>query len=91
MVERYRVGLAPDGWDGLTRGAQGRGYTADELVTAGLALRARNSGNLIDHFRSRLMFPIADTRGRVVSQIPRNELTIERLTADASGGAVADA
>jgi DNA primase len=67
VVERYGVGLAPDGWDGLARGAQGRGYTADELVTAGLALRARNSGNLIDHFRSRLMFPIADARGRVVA------------------------
>jgi len=26
------------------------------------------------------------SRGRVVSEIPRNELTIERLTADASGG-----
>jgi ribose transport system ATP-binding protein len=31
------------------------------------------------------------SRGRVVSEIPRNELTIERLTADASGGAAAEA
>jgi DNA primase len=67
VVERYRVGLAPEGWDGLTRAAQGRGYTADELVAAGLALRARTSGNLIDHFRARLMFPISDARGRVVA------------------------
>jgi DNA primase len=66
VIERYGVGLAPDGWDGLTRAAQGRGYTADELVSAGLALRARTN-NLIDHFRSRLMFPIADPRGRVVA------------------------
>ncbi|MEO9176889.1 MAG: DNA primase [Gaiellales bacterium] len=67
VIERYGVGLAPDGWDGLTRGAQGRGYAAEELVAAGLALRARTSGNLIDHFRSRLMFPISDARGRVVA------------------------
>ena len=31
------------------------------------------------------------SRGRVVSEIPRNELTIARLTADASGGAAPDA
>jgi DNA primase len=67
VVERYGVGLAPEAWDGLTRAAQGRGYTPDELVSAGLAVRARGSNNLIDHFRSRLMFPIADARGRVVA------------------------
>jgi ribose transport system ATP-binding protein len=31
------------------------------------------------------------SRGRVVSEIPRNELTIGRLTADASGGAAPEA
>jgi ribose transport system ATP-binding protein len=30
------------------------------------------------------------SRGRVISEIPRRELTIERLTADASGGSPAD-
>ena len=67
MIERFGVGLAPEGWDGLSRAAQGRGYTVDELVTAGLALRAARTGNVIDHFRGRLMFPIADARGRVVA------------------------
>ena len=41
MIERFGVGLAPEGWDGLSGAAQGRGYTVDELVTAGLAVRAR--------------------------------------------------
>jgi DNA primase len=67
VIERYGLGLAPEGWDGLSRAAQGRGYTAEELVAAGLALRAQRTGNLIDHFRGRLMFPIADARGRVVA------------------------
>ncbi len=66
VIERYRVGLAPEGWDGLSRAVQARGYTVDELVTAGLAVRAR-TGNVVDHFRGRLMFPIADARGRVVA------------------------
>ena len=30
------------------------------------------------------------SRGRVVSEIPRNELTIARLTADASGGSLSE-
>jgi DNA primase len=66
-IERFGVGLAPTGWDGLSRAAQGRGYSVDELVSAGLSLRAARTGNVIDHFRGRLMFPIADTRGRVVA------------------------
>ena len=68
VIERYGVGLAPEGWDGLVRAAQGRGYTVDELEAAGLAVRCRSGrGNAIDHFRGRLMFPIADARGRVVA------------------------
>jgi DNA primase len=67
VIERFGVGLAPEGWDGLSRAAQGRGYSVDELVSAGLALRAARTGNVIDHFRGRLMFPIADARGRVVA------------------------
>jgi DNA primase len=66
-IERFGLGLAPTGWDGLSRAAQGRGYSVDELVSAGLSLRAARTGNVIDHFRGRLMFPIADTRGRVVA------------------------
>ena len=67
VIERFGLGLAPDSWDGLSRAAQGRGYTVDELIAAGLALRAARTGNVIDHFRNRLMFPIADARGRVVA------------------------
>ena len=45
-----------------------RGETAsrdEELLGAGLVQRARN-GNLMDRFRERIMFPLADSRGRVL-------------------------
>jgi DNA primase len=64
-AQTYGCGFAPEGWEGLTRHLQQRGFTADELVTAGLAKAAR-SGNLIDRFRRRLIWPIRDLTGDVI-------------------------
>ncbi|MFC0504016.1 DNA primase [Micromonospora costi] len=64
-AERYACGFAPDGWDQLTRHLRQRGFTADELVTAGLSRPAR-SGSLIDRFRRRLLWPIRDLTGDVI-------------------------
>ncbi|WBB76958.1 DNA primase [Micromonospora sp. WMMD1128] len=64
-AERYGCGFAPDGWDLLTKHLRQRGFTHDELVTAGLSRPAR-SGSLIDRFRRRLMWPIRDITGDVI-------------------------
>jgi DNA primase len=61
----YGCGFAPDAWDALTKHLRQRGFTADELTTAGLAKPAR-SGSLIDRFRRRLLWPIKDVTGDVV-------------------------
>jgi DNA primase len=55
----FRLGLSPGG--GLAQKARQRGFTAEELRRAGLT-NAR--GN--DYFPQRLMFPLADARGRIV-------------------------
>ena len=55
----FRLGLSPG--HGLARKAQEKGFTVAELRSAGLT-NAR--GN--DYFPQRLMFPLADARGRVV-------------------------
>ena len=55
----FRLGLSPG--SGLAEKAQQKGFTGEELRRAGLA-NAR--GN--DYFRQRLMFPLADARGRIV-------------------------
>jgi DNA primase len=55
----FRLGLSPG--TGLAQKAQQKGFTRDELRRAGLA-NAR--GN--DYFPHRLMFPLADARGRIV-------------------------
>ena len=58
-AKEFRLGLSPG--RGLAQKARERGFTADELKAAGL-VNAR--GN--DYFPPRLMFPLADARGRVV-------------------------
>jgi DNA primase len=64
-AEKYGCGFAPDAWDPLTRHLRNQGYTTEELVTAGLSREAR-SGNLIDRFRRRLLWPIRDISGEVI-------------------------
>ena len=59
VCREFRLGLSPG--TGLAQKAREKGFTADELRGAGLT-NAR--GN--DYFPQRLMFPLADARGRVV-------------------------
>jgi DNA primase len=61
----YGCGYAPAGWDALTSHLLGRGFTQQELVTAGLS-RQSSRGSLIDRFHRRLLWPIRDVSGDVV-------------------------
>ena len=65
IAREFRVGYAPSAWDRMIVGAQQSGFTAEELVATGLAQRGRG-GALYDRFRGRIMFPLADARGRVL-------------------------
>jgi DNA primase len=56
----FRLGLSPGG-NSLVRKAREKGFSQAELSGAGLV--SRRGG---DYFASRLMFPLADARGRVV-------------------------
>jgi DNA primase len=61
----FGCGFAPGGWDALTRHLRGRGFTQQELVTAGLA-KESSRGTLIDRFHRRLVWPIKDITGDVI-------------------------
>jgi DNA primase len=65
MLREFRVGYSPSAWDRMIVKAQESGFTPEELVAAGLAQRGRGGG-LYDRFRGRIMFPLADARGRVL-------------------------
>jgi DNA primase len=60
VSREYRLGLALGG-STLVRKALERGFTREELLAAGLANRRGN-----DYFAQRLLFPLADARGRVL-------------------------
>jgi DNA primase len=64
-ARHFRLGWAPDSWDGLVRHLAGTGVEADELEAAGLASLGRR-GDLIDRFRGRITFPIVERGGRDV-------------------------
>jgi DNA primase len=64
-ARRFRIGYAPAGWDALTRHLRGRGFTEAELLAGGLASQGRRG--LIDKFRGRLIWPIADLTGDVIA------------------------
>ena len=65
MVRRFGLGAAPDAWNSLTDAMTRKGYTAYELVDAGLA-KKNKTGGIYDTFRNRLMFPVIDIRGSVI-------------------------
>ncbi|MHC4252940.1 MAG: DNA primase, partial [Planctomycetota bacterium] len=65
LAGEWGLGFAPDRWDGLTGKFATSAPKERLLVAAGLA-RERESGGVYDVFRSRLMFPIRDTQGRIV-------------------------
>ena len=66
-IRSFRLGYAPDSWDGLLKALKARGVRAKELLDAGLVLeKPKTEGEYYDRFRNRVIFSILDARGRPV-------------------------
>lgn len=65
IAVRFGMGASKDSWDALLRAMTAKGYTKQELLTAGLIVSNKNGG-FYDKFRNRLMLPVIDVRGDVV-------------------------
>ncbi|HMI88935.1 MAG TPA: DNA primase [Polyangiaceae bacterium] len=65
-LQAFRVGYAPDSWDGLTQFFAQQGVSPVVATKVGLIAPRKNSAGHYDWFRHRLMFAILDVRGRVV-------------------------
>jgi DNA primase len=63
IAARYRIGYAPDGWQGLKEAFPD--YENKTLVECGLVI-AGDEGKRYDRFRDRVMFPIQNARGMVI-------------------------
>ena len=70
VAGRFGLGYAPDGWNGLE--AAFEDYRSPVLSDAGLVIakqgedEAAGPARVYDRFRDRVMFPIRNTRGRVI-------------------------
>jgi DNA primase len=66
-LREFRVGYAPSAWDRILLASRRAGFTDEELLAVGLAQRSQSRpGSIFDRFRGRIMFPLADARGRVL-------------------------
>jgi DNA primase len=67
VLREFGVGYAPSAWDKILVRGQQAGFSVRELHDVGLAQRGREGeGREYDRFRSRIMFPIRDRRGRTL-------------------------
>jgi DNA primase len=65
VLRDFEVGLAPGKWDTVLVRGQRAGYSVEELEAAGLVQRSQKGRGHYDRFRSRIVFPVRDARGRV--------------------------
>ncbi len=64
---RFRLGFSPSGRTALKDYLIAKGARPHELIESGLLIAPEDGSAPYDRFRDRIMFPISDARGRVVS------------------------
>jgi len=65
-ITKFGIGFAENKWNGLTDHLRSKGYTDDLMYQGGLVSRSEKTGRYFDKFRNRVMFPIFNTRGKVI-------------------------
>jgi DNA primase len=64
VLKEFRLGFSPSQWSIVTNYLYKKGFTSEELVSAGISIQGEKS--FYDRFRRRIIFPIFDLKGRVV-------------------------
>jgi len=62
----FRLGYAPDSWDGLSSHLKRKGADAGQVERSGLVVK-KDTGGFYDRFRGRVIFPVLDAQGRAVA------------------------
>jgi DNA primase len=63
----YRLGYAPAAGQGLIRRLKEAGFAGEILDKSGLFVRSQGGSEMMDRFRRRVIFPIAQENGKVVA------------------------
>nr|WP_312231410.1 DNA primase [Pseudomonas sp.] len=67
IARDFGLGFAPPGWDNLLKHLAGDSLQHKAMIDAGLLVENPDSGKRYDRFRDRVIFPIHDSRGRVIA------------------------
>lgn len=67
IQRRFRIGYAPASRNALKEHLASAGIPQDQMIEAGLLVSGDDIPVSFDRFRERVMFPIADLRGRVIA------------------------
>ena len=67
-ILNWRLGYAPAKWEELSVHLVLKGFSKDEVVEAGFAVRSeKKPGEIFDRFRGRIIFPIFDNAGQPIA------------------------
>lgn len=66
-IERFRLGYAPGARTALKEAMLARQIPEALLIESGMLIKPDDGGPSYDRFRNRVMFPIADRRGRTIA------------------------
>ncbi len=67
IARDFSLGFAPPGWDNLIKHLGGDNLQHKAMLDAGLLIENAETGRSYDRFRDRVMFPIRDSRGRIIA------------------------
>lgn len=66
-IGNFRIGFASDSWNSLINYLKQKNYKTEDILTVGLIKKKESGDHYYDRFRSRIMFPISDSAGRVIA------------------------
>ena len=66
-IEKFGLGYAPNSWESLIKVLIKRGFSSEEIISAGLAVSSKSAVKLggYDRFRGRIIFPLIDTQDKI--------------------------
>jgi len=67
QLERFEIGFVSNDRRALTDALLAKNFPIEDIVESGLAIKPDDGGAPFDRFRSRIIFPIRDARGRAIA------------------------
>lgn len=66
VIKRFGIGYAKGQWDNLLKHLKNKGYSEKNILESGLIIKNSKRNSCYDRYRDRIIFPIIDTRKKVI-------------------------